>query len=442
MKDPKKVVVDRKILVPFILITSLFALWGFANDITNPMVAAFKTVMEISNAKAAMVQFAFYGGYGTMAIPAALIIKRYSYKFGIIIGLALYAVGALLFYPAAQYEIFGFFLVSLYILTFGLAFLETTSNPYILSMGATETATRRLNLAQSFNPVGSLLGMTVASQVVLPALISDERDAEGNLIFNTLSAAEKAKIRTHDLAIIRDPYVILGFVVILMLVIIAVSKMPKRESADHEVHAWHSFKRLVHNKIYREGVIAQVFYVGAQIMCWTFIIQYAENLGLSKAMAQRYNIVAMIIFLSSRFISTALMKYLNARFMLMIFALGGMLTTSGVILIQGMPGLYLLVATSAFMSLMFPTIYGIALEDIGDDTTLGAAGLVMAIVGGALLPILQARIIDIGGSDYNDVHILGFISEVNFSFILPFICFVIIAIYGRRTYKVIKKQMA
>jgi len=430
MKEVKKVVVDKKILVPFILITSLFALWGFANDITNPMVAAFKTVMEISNAKAAMVQFAFYGGYATMAIPAALIIKRYTYKLGIIIGLALYAIGALLFFPAAQYEIFGFFLVSLYILTFGLAFLETTANPYILSMGSPETATRRLNLAQSFNPMGSLLGMTVASQVILPALESDKRDAEGNLIFETLSAAEKAVIRTHDLATIRDPYVILGFFVIVMLVIIALAKMPKRESADHEIHALDSFKRLIQNKIYREGVIAQVFYVGAQIMCWTFIIQYADNLGLSKAVAQRYNIVAMIIFLSSRFISTAIMKYLNARLMLMLFALGGILTTTGVILIQGMAGLYLLVATSAFMSLMFPTIYGIALEDVGDDATLGAAGLVMAIVGGALMPPIQGLIIDQGT--------IGALPAVNVSFILPFICFVVIAIYGYRTYKALK----
>ncbi|MFV0591188.1 MAG: L-fucose:H+ symporter permease [Draconibacterium sp.] len=432
MSELKKVVVDKKVIVPFILITSLFALWGFANDITNPMVAAFKTVMEISNAKAAMVQFAFYGGYATMAIPAALIIKRYSYKVGILIGLGLYAIGALLFYPAAQYEIFGFFLVSLYILTFGLAFLETTANPYILSMGAPETATRRLNLAQAFNPMGSILGMFVASKLILSALESDKRDAGGNLIFETLSAAEKAVIRTNDLAVIRNPYVILGFVVIVMLIIIAVAKMPKQESADHEVHPWHSAKRLFKNKIYREGVIAQVFYVGAQIMCWTFIIQYADNLGIPKAEAQNYNIVAMAIFITSRFISTFLMKYLNPRFMLTLFAFGGMLTTTGVILIQGMPGLYLLVATSAFMSLMFPTIYGIALEGVREDATLGAAGLVMAIVGGALMPPLQGFIIDQGT--------IGFLPAVNFSFILPFICFVVIAIYGMRTYLALKHQ--
>ena len=431
MNKTKAIVVDKKILVPFILITSLFALWGFANDLTNPMVAAFQTVMEISNAKAAMVQFAFYGGYATMAIPAALIIKRYSYKTGIIIGLALYSVGALLFFPAAQYEIFGFFLMSLYILTFGLAFLETTANPYILSMGDPATATRRLNLAQSFNPMGSILGMFVASKLILSSLESDKRDAAGNLIFDTLNAAEKAAIRTNDLSVIRNPYVILGFVVIVMLIIIAVAKMPKRESADNEIHPWHSAKRLFRNKIYREGVIAQVFYVGAQIMCWTFIIQYADNLGIPKAKAQDFNIIAMAIFIASRFISTFLMKYLNARYMLLLFAIGGICTTAGVVLIQGMMGLYLLVATSAFMSLMFPTIYGIALEDVGDDATLGAAGLVMAIVGGALMPPLQGLIIDQGT--------IGSLPAVNFSFILPFICFVVIAIYGKRTYNAFKK---
>ena len=243
----KAKVVSRELLVPFILITSLFSLWGFANDITNPMVAAFKTVMEISNAKAALIQFAFYGGYATMAIPAALYVKRYSYKKGILVGLGLYALGALLFYPAAKYEVFEFFLLSLYILTFGLAFLETTANPYILSMGSEETATRRLNLAQSFNPMGSLLGMFVASNFILTSLQSDVRNEAGDLIFTTLSAAEKAAIRTHDLAVIRDPYVMLGFVVIAMLLVIFFFKMPKRKDPDHTIHAMDTFRRLIAN---------------------------------------------------------------------------------------------------------------------------------------------------------------------------------------------------
>lgn len=422
----KSTVVEKKYLLPFIVITSLFALWGFANDITNPMVAAFKTVMEISNAHASLIQFAFYGGYATMAIPAALFVQRYSYKKAILLGLALYAIGALLFWPAAQYEKFGFFLISIYILTFGLAFLETTANPFILSLGSKETSTRRLNLAQAFNPMGSLLGMFVASRIVLVSLESDKRNAAGELIFPTLDETAKAAIRVNDLMIIRNPYVVLGLVVIAMFILIAAIKMPALGQVN-KIHPWQSFKRLIANKIYREGVMAQVFYVGAQIMCWTFIIQYAESLGIDKATAQMYNIAAMGIFLSSRFISTCLMRFINARRLLMYFAIGGILSISGTILIGGMTGLYCLVATSAFMSLMFPTIYGIALEGIGEDATLGAAGLVMAIVGGALMPPLQGSIIDLGT--------IGCMAAVNVSFILPLICFVVIAIFGYRAYQ-------
>lgn len=427
-RQNKPKIVARNVIVPFVLITSLFALWGFANDITNPMVAAFQTVMEITTAKAALIQFAFYGGYATMAIPAALFVQKFSYKSGILLGLALYATGALLFFPAAKYELFGFFLISLYILTFGLAFLETTANPYILSMGDERTATRRLNLAQSFNPVGSLFGMFVASNFILTSLQSDVRNDSGELIFASLSSAEKASIRTHDLAIIRDPYVVLGIVVIIIFVIIALYKMPVNTSKENNIHPLESLKRLVGNIKYREGVIAQVFYVAAQIMCWTFIIQYADNLGISKAKAQNYNILAMSIFLSSRFISTYLMKYFNSRLLLTIFAFGGMFTILGVIFINGLGGLYSLIATSAFMSLMFPTIYGIALEGLKEETTLGAAGLVMAIVGGALLPPLQGVIID--------MEIIAGYPAVNVSFILPFISFVVISIYGYRTLKI------
>ncbi|MEP1488231.1 MAG: L-fucose:H+ symporter permease [Algibacter sp.] len=432
MSNTEKIpVVSKELLIPFILITSLFALWGFANDITNPMVAAFGTVMEISTAKAALVQFAFYGGYATMAIPAALFVRKYSYKKGILLGLTLYAFGALLFFPAAKFEVFGFFLGSLYILTFGLAFLETTANPYILSMGDERTATRRLNLAQAFNPIGSLFGMFVASKFILTALDSDKRSEMGDLIFTTLDDAQKAVIRTHDLAIIRNPYVILGIVVITMFIVIAISKMPKREKSKSQGSAADSFKRLFNNEKYREGVFAQLFYVAAQIMCWTFIIQYADHLGISKATAQNYNILAMSIFLSSRFISTFLMKYVSSKKLLTIFAVGAMITTFGVVFIEGMLGLYMLIATSAFMSLMFPTIYGIALDGLSEeDSALGAAGLVMAIVGGALMPILQGTIID--------YKTIGSFAAVNLSFLLPFICFCFIAFYGYRTLKVHK----
>lgn len=430
--------IERKYLLTFIVITSLFALWGFANDITNPMVAAFQTLMEISAAKASLIQFAFYGGYATMAVPAALFIRRYSYKKGVLLGLALYAVGAFLFIPAASQQSFAFFCVSLYILTFGLAFLETTANPFILSLGAKETSTQRLNLAQAFNPMGSLCGMYVASQVVLPQLLSDRRNEAGETIFATLSEAEKAGIRVHDLAVIRNPYVAIGLVVVAVFIIIALMKMPKTESEERktvgDIHSnRQTLSNLWHNTIYREGVLAQMFYVAAQIMVWTFIIQYADNLGIDKATAQRYNIAAMCMFLSSRFITTFLMKYVNAKLLLAFFAIGAAACTIGAISIVGMPGLYCLVGISFFMSLMFPTIYGIALENVDSrDTTLGAAFLVMAIVGGALMPPLQGTIIDMK-------EVMGH-PAVNASFILPLICFIIICIYGFRSHKIYSKS--
>lgn len=430
----------RSTLLPFVLITTLFALWGFANDITNPMVAAFQTVMELSATKASMVQFAFYGGYATMAVPAALFIRRYSYKSGILLGLGLYALGAFLFMPAAAYENFTFFCCSLYILTFGLAFLETTANPYILSLGSRETSTRRLNLAQTFNPMGSLSGMAVASLVVLPNLWSDRRDAAGQLVFDTLSEIEKSEIRAHDLAVIRDPYVVIGLVVLVMFFVIALAL----KSSDHTQESESKAKRtaletltnLWNNHIYREGVVAQIFYVAAQIMVWTFIIQYADHLGINKATAQMYNIFAMGMFLLSRFIATMLMKYVNGRLLLAVFGVGAAIMTSGCVLIDGVIGLYCLVGISFFMSLMFPTIYGIALENVEtEDSTLGAAFLVMAIVGGALMPPLQGTIIDAGGAD----HVICGLPSVNVSYLLPLICFIIITIYGIRCYARIKK---
>ena len=422
--NQKEPVVSKTILLPFILITSLFALWGFANAVTDPMVTAFKKVLELNNTQASLVQMAFYGGYFTMALPAALFIRKYSYKVGVIIGLSLYAVGALLFYPAAVTEQFAFFLIGLYILTFGLAFLETTANPYILSMGSAHNATQRLNLAQSFNPVGLLGGLLVAQQFVLRKLQSDDVD------FASLSESAKATIRTADLMAIRNPYVILGVVVIFILVLIAVNKMP--EDKEDKVHPplWKVIKSLGENRKYVWGVISQVVYVGAQIMCWTYIYQYAENIGISNEDAGNYQFIAFVLFFAGRFICTFLLKYIESGRLLFYLSIAAILAAVGTINILGIGGLYSLVLISFCMSLMFPTIYGIALDGLEEDQVkIGAAGLVMAIVGGALMPTLQGMVLDLGGSGYNDVSILG-IPEVNFSFTMPLLCFVVIGIYG------------
>ena len=418
-------IVSKSVIIPFILLTSLFALWGFANAVTDPMVQAFKKVLELSNSQAAWVQMAFYGGYFCMALPAALFMRKYSYKVGILIGLSLYASGALLFYPAAITEQFWFFCLGLYVLTFGLAFLETAANPYALSMGAKETATQRLNLAQAFNPVGLILGLFVAQQYVLKKLQSDDITD-----FSALDEVSKTLIKTTDLMVIRDPYVILGIVIIGVLVLFTLSKMPDSKDDSQNSNIGQTFKKLFANQSYSQGVFAQILYVGAQIMCWTYIYQYAEGIGMDSVTAGYFQMAAFVLFTVGRAIGTYLLRFINAGRLLMLFCFFAISFTLGAVVINNVLGLYCLIGVSFFMSLMFPTIYGIALGKLSEEESkIGSAGLVMAIVGGALMPKLQGMIIDIGGYGVNDVNVLG-ISEINFSFLLPIICFVFIAVYG------------
>lgn len=423
-------------VVPFILITSCFALWGFANDITNPMVKAFSKIFRMSATDGALVQVAFYGGYFAMAFPAAMFIRRYSYKAGVLVGLGLYALGAFMFYPAKMTGEYYPFLIAYFILTCGLSFLETSSNPYILSMGTEETATRRLNLAQSFNPMGSLLGMYVAMNFIQAKLNPLDTASRADL-----TPAEFEAVKEYDLSVLIGPYLAIGLVILAMFVLIQFWRMPKNGDKNHNIDFVPTLRRIFAMPHYREGVIAQFFYVGVQIMCWTFIIQYGTRVLMADGMAeqaaevtsQQYNILAMIIFCCSRFICTFLLRYVNTGRLLTVLAIVGGLLVVGVIGLQNIYGLYCLVGVSACMSLMFPTIYGIALTGLGDDAKFGAAGLIMAILGGSVLPPFQAAIIDQG-------ELLG-MPAVNVSFILPFVCFVVIAIYGHRTFLRSKGQL-
>ena len=423
-------------VVPFILITSCFALWGFANDITNPMVKAFSKIFRMSATDGALVQVAFYGGYFAMAFPAAMFIRRYSYKAGVLVGLGLYALGAFMFYPAKMTGEYYPFLIAYFILTCGLSFLETSSNPYILSMGTEETSTRRLNLAQSFNPMGSLLGMYVAMNFIQAKLNPLDTASRADL-----TPAEFEAVKEYDLSVLIGPYLAIGLVILAMFVLILFWRMPKNGDKNHNIDFVPTLRRIFAMPHYREGVIAQFFYVGVQIMCWTFIIQYGTRVLMADGMAeqaaevtsQQYNILAMIIFCCSRFICTFLLRYVNTGRLLTVLAIVGGLLVVGVIGLQNIYGLYCLVGVSACMSLMFPTIYGIALTGLGDDAKFGAAGLIMAILGGSVLPPFQAAIID-------QVELLG-MPAVNVSFILPFVCFVVIAIYGHRTFLRSKGQL-
>ncbi len=428
---PKSQLIPPRLLVPFILVTTLFFAWGFANDITNPMVKAFSKIFRMSVTDGALVQLAFYGGYFAMAFPAALFIRKFSYKTGILLGLALYAAGALLFIPASMTGLYYPFLIAYFILTCGLSFLETSSNPYILTMGDESTATRRLNLAQAFNPIGSLLGMFTAMtfiQAKLNPLSTAERAQ--------LSAEEFEAVKAADLQVLIAPYVTVGLIILVLFLIIRFTPMPKNADQDHSLHLGHALKRIFSIARYREGVIAQFFYVGVQIMCWTFIIQYGTRIFVNQGMpeqdaevlSQQYNIAAMAIFCVSRFVCTFLLKYFSPGKLLMTLAIGGGILTLGVIGFQNIWGLYCLVGVSACMSLMFPTIYGIALQGLGDDAKFGAAGLIMAILGGSVMPPLQAAIID--------CQTVWGLPAVNISFLLPLLCFSVIIIYGYRSYSV------
>ncbi len=430
--ETKEHVIPKEYLVPFILITSCFALWGFANDITNPMVEAFSRIFNMGVGGGTWVQVVFYGGYGAMAFPAAFFIRKYTYKAGILLGLGLYATGALLFIPASFIGLYFPFLIAYFVMTCGLSFLETSANPYILFMGPDSTATRRLNFAQAFNPMGSITGMFVAKNLIQARL--DPRGAEERAL---LSPDQFELLKMHDLRTLSFPYIAIGLVIIAMFLLIFFSRMPKNEESDHSLNFKGALKKLLSQPRYREGVIAQFFYVGAQIMCWTFIVQYGQRIfveqygmtaGEGAQKAQFYNIIAMAIFLVSRFVCTFLLKYISAGKLLMSLAFGGIVLALGTILLTNIAGLYCLVGISACMSLMFPTIYGIALRGMGEDAKFGAAGLIMSIVGGTFLPMLQASIIDLKN--------VFSMPAVNFSFIIPLFCFLVIGYFGYRTFTV------
>ena len=417
-------------LIPFILITSCFALWGFANDMTGPIVKAFSKIFRMSVTEGALVQVAFYLGYFVMAFPAAMFIQRYSFKAGVMVGLSLFAVGSLMFLPAKLTGMYYPFLMAYFILTCGLSFLETSCNPYIYCMGSEETATQRLNLAQAFNPIGALLGMYVAMEFVqaeMSPMTTEQRAILPDIQFDIL--------KENDLSVLIGPYLVLGFFCIILLVLVRLVKTPKVGDTRASKSIKTAFKELLQIANYREGIIAQFFYVGAQVSCWTFIIQYGTRVFMEEGMdektaeilSQKYNIMAMVFFTISRFICTWFLKYIPAGRLLSILAIFAIGLVSGAILFPDRNGIYCLVGVSACMSLMFPTIYGIALRNVGENVKFAGAGLIMAILGGSVFPPLQAMIID------SKVSIFG-LSATNLSFILPLICFIVIAVYGHRAY--------
>lgn len=406
-------VVPKNILFPFILLTSCFAWWGLANNMTDTLLAAFKRILSMTDFQTSWIQIAFYGSYFCLALPAAIFIKKFSYKSGVLLGLGLFIFGALLFYPASITMNYFHFLAALYILAGGLSILETSTNPYIIAMGPEETGTRRLNFAQSFNPIGSILGVVLSQVFILSQLNS--ASAEERLAMNP---EQLNKIQSAELSAVMGPYVAVAFVLVLIWIAIAVLKMPKSSDSNESLNLIPTFKRLLKNRHYVWGVIAQFFYVGAQIGIWSFTIRYVmQELNYNEENAATYYTASLVLFTVFRFICTWLMKYLTPRLLLSLLSGLAILLSVVVIFAGGMTGVYALIGLSGCMSLMFPTIFGLAVRGLGEDTKIGGSGLIMAILGGALLTALQ-----------------GFVSDtfqsINYAYIIPLLCFVVILFYG------------
>lgn len=404
MTKQKSKVVEGRYLLPFLLVTSLFFMWGMANSMNDTLIAAFKRIMVMSDAQTSLIQCAFFGSYFCFALPAALFIRKYSYKAGILLGLSLYAVGAMLFYPASIVGRYGVFLFALYVLASGCSILETTANPFILSMGSPETATRRLNIAQALNPVGSITGIVAAQYLFLDKL--------------------------QDFTAIADTYMGIGCILLVLLVIIAFARIPQNKLCNvtepQSMSNREAFARLAHNRFYCLGVLTQFAYVGAQTGVWSFTIRLVmQELKYDERDAAFVFLLSMICFCSARFFFTWLMRYFSpAR--LMVIA-GTVSTLLGVTVVTGAgTGWHVvssLVLISFCMSLMFPTIYGTALEGVGEEASLGASGLVMAILGGAVLTPLQGLL-----SDATSIYT---------SYIIPTVCFVVVTLYAiKATHKV------
>ncbi|TVR71691.1 MAG: L-fucose:H+ symporter permease [Marinilabiliales bacterium] len=400
-------------LLPFILVTSLFFMWGLANNMTDTLLAAFRRIMSMSDFQTSFVQMSFYGAYFCLALPAAIFIKRFTYKAGILLGLGMFIAGGLLFYPASITMTYGHFLGALFILAGGLSVLETTANPYIIAMGPEESGTRRLNFAQSFNPIGSITGVVLSKFFILSHL--NHADATQRAV---MSHEELTLVRSQELNAMMGPYVGVALFLLVIWLVIAFTKMPKASDVRAKVDVRASIGRLLKNSRYVSGVIAQFFYVGAQIGVWSFTIRYVMiELGTNEQQASSWYIAALVVFTVLRFVFTGLMKFFSPRHLLSFSAVLAIICTLGVVTLSGYAATVSLVAISACMSLMFPTIYGISVKGLGDDTKIGASGLIMAILGGAVLTAIQGQVSDLTGS-------------IRLAYLVPGFCFLLIAVYG------------
>lgn len=403
-------------MLPFILLSSCFMWWAIANNLTDPLVKVFMSIFpELTTFKSSLIQFAFYGGYFCLAIPGAIITRKYSYKTGVLVGLATYLLGCFLLFPASRTLFFWPFLGAYWVLAAGLSVLETSANPYILCLGPPETATRRLNLAQAFNPLGSVIGVLLCGFLIMENLEpwknpSKAEEAKAFLIPNT--------DQLETLNIVIFPYLAIGTILVLVWLAILFTRMPRMSEAG-EFHFGEAWERLFRNPNYVFSVVAQFFYVGAQITVWTFTNFYIPNqlawVDQSDVLLH-WHVWALVSFGICRFMFTWLMTYFEDHVLLTVAAVAATILSINVVFVGGLVGSVSLVGISAFMSLMFPTIFGLGCRNLGEDTKVAASGLIMAIVGGAVITPLQGFIRDV--------------SDIRISYLVPLFCFVVIGAYG------------
>ncbi|MEI2776897.1 MAG: L-fucose:H+ symporter permease [Tetrasphaera sp.] len=417
-KDPvggNEPLVGRGMFVLFLALIACFTAWGIAADLTTPMVAGFKRIFEMSTFQASLVQLAYFGAYFLLALPAAFINQRFGYKVGLLAGLGLAAIGAFAFYPASKIMTYGAFLVALFAMAAGCSILETSANPYVIALGPESTATRRLNFAQAFNPLGTNIGVLLAATLILPKLEDNPVD------LSSLTPEQLHTIRAGQLGAVMGPYLGLAFLLLAIWILIAIQKSPPIQEEFHATEPGESDQSIASvlwsRKRYRFGVVAQFFNVAAQVCCWTYIIQYVQQaIGGSLALGGYLLQVSLIIFLFSRFFMTWLIGKIRATKVLA--ALGALAVALCLIAVvsPNIVGVACIVAISFCLSLMFPTIYGVALQGLGPATKFGAAGLVMAIVGGAIMPLVQGVVIDK--------------TSPAISFIVPALCFAVVTSYA------------
>ncbi len=403
-------------ILPFILLASCFMWWAIANNLTDPLVKVFKQTFDMTVFQASLIQMAFYGGYFCMALPGAMIARKFTYKTGVLVGLGIYAVGCFLLYPAMLAEQFALFCFAFYVLACGLGVLETNANPYVMVLGSEESATRRLNFAQAFNPIGAIVGIMLCRNMIMAKL---PKGADGELCITAENSSEA-------LNTVILPYLVVASILVVVWILILKTKMPKASEEDKHLHFFSTMGRLLKNKNYTFSVVAQFCYVGTQISVWTYTNFYIpEAIGVTQEVALAWHTGALVLFAGMRWVFTGLMRFFKASSLLMVASVFAIVAVLCVIYVGGMVGVVALVCVSGFMSLMFPTIFGLGCTDLGGDTKLASSGQIMAIVGGAVITPLQGKLVDLYG--------------INNSYWLPLLCFVVIGLYAMSGRKVEKE---